>query len=88
MNNFAMAFEKQKIQEILVTMLTRSSIASCKKSALMYRRETRRSSRSSIRTMILSAMKKPMQSTSSEVCQFVITTAMARVSLKDIGNVL
>ena len=69
-------------------MLTRSSISSSKKSTLVYRRESRRLPRSSIRTMVLSAMKKPMQSTSSEVCQLVITTAMTRVSLKDIENML
>eukprot|EP00957_Ditylum_brightwellii_P027269 2061979-Ditylum_brightwellii.AAC.1 len=60
MNNNAMAFEKQKKQKILVKMLTGSRILSSKKSTLVYRREPRRSSRSSMRTMILSAMKKPM----------------------------
>ena len=62
-------------------MLTRSSISSSKKSTLVYRRESRRLPRSSIRTMVLSAMKKPVH-------QLVITTTMTRVSLKDIENML
>ena len=65
----------------MMTMLTRLSISSSKKSTLVYRRESRRLPSSSIRTMILSAMKKPVH-------QLVITTAMIRVSLKDIGNML
>eukprot|EP00957_Ditylum_brightwellii_P109570 8356722-Ditylum_brightwellii.AAC.1 len=60
MNSFAMTFEKQKKQGNLMTMLTRSCISSSKKPTLVYRRESRQPSRSSIRTMILSAMKKPM----------------------------
>eukprot|EP00957_Ditylum_brightwellii_P181482 13824284-Ditylum_brightwellii.AAC.1 len=60
MNNFAMTLEKEKKQGNLMTMLTRSRISSSKKSILVYRRESRIPLKSSIRTMILSAMKKPM----------------------------
>ena len=65
----------------MMTMLIRSSISPNKKSTLVYRRESRRLPRSSIRTMIRSAMNKPMH-------QLVIIIAMTRVSLKDIENML
>eukprot|EP00957_Ditylum_brightwellii_P111553 8509094-Ditylum_brightwellii.AAC.1 len=78
MNNFAMTFNKQKNLGNLMIMIIRSSIAPSKKSTLVYRMESIRSSRGNIKTMTPSAMKKPIQSTSSEACQSATTTAMTR----------